>query len=86
MALNFLNYVIRKLDTVNPVRLGKSMLLGASLPIVSYYLLFLGIFVLFLLYGVNTWPVVVRFAQDSTLILSPILAALLGSWMLYAYM
>ena len=81
-----LNYVIRKLDCVNPVRLGKSMLLGASLPIASYYLLFLGIFALFLLGGVNTWPIVVRFAQDSTLVLGPIWAALLGSWMLYAYM
>ena len=86
MAQNILNYVIRKLDCVNPVRLGKSVLLGASLPIASYYLLFLGVFALFLLGGVNTWPIVVRFAQDSTLVLSPIWAALLGGWMLYAYM
>ena len=86
MALNLLNSLLRILDTVNPVRLGKSMLIGASIPIAWGYFLVFVIFALFLLGGVNIWFLVAEFAHGSTLALSPLLATLLGSWMLYAYM
>lgn len=86
MALNLLNLLLRELGTVNPVRLGKSMLFGASIPIALVYLVILGIFALFLLCGLNTWPLVAKFAHDSTIALSPFVATFLGSWMLYAYM
>ena len=84
--MNLINCIVRKLDTVNPVRLGKSMLLGASLPIAWGYFLVFVIFALFLLGGVNVWFLVAEFAHNSTVALSPLFASILGIWMLYAYM
>ena len=76
----------KELNPANPGWLGKTIFLAVSLPVSLSYALVIGLFMFLLLFGIDSSPMVIDFSRDSTTALSPVVAVLLGIWLLHAYL
>ena len=82
VTLSTLSKLRRSAKGVNPVLVGCEMLKSISLPVALMMLIAFALSVLLIIDGLNPTPMILHLIRGTFEALSPVLAILLGGWML----
>ena len=70
----------------NPISVGWAMLRGFCIPTLYAILFVFSISALLIIAGLDPMDITVAFLRDAVIVLSPLVAKLLGAWILYTYL
>lgn len=79
------NYLLRELNAINPILMARTICIAMGISVAWPALFVIPICILLLFCGVNPTDLVLTLIHDSWIAVSPIVAKILGAWILYTY-